>query len=133
MSTVYDNLTTDYLSQFNQPLSISAMNKLDQFPFLQKLNYGAQIGNIKQDFHGLADFNFQMAQYSSTQGLLGVAWNLIKQLAPKNLIVDRGTYTDPQLGQVGLIFQSIPNFSQVFSVSQQDLSSASSLAAKVGL
>lgn len=131
MSTVYDQLTSDYLEQFDRPISVSAMNKLDQFSFLQDLAYNGQIGYIMKDFHGLQDFITEMQTYSATNAILTAAWASIQQLAPLNLQVALNTYQDPDLGTVGLLFQSIPNYAQVFALSPDDLNSTSAIADKV--
>lgn len=131
MSIIFDQLTSDYLSQFDRPLSVPAMNKLDQFSFLQQLAYNGQIGYIMKDFHGLDDFVTQMTVYSATNPILTGAWATIKPIAPKNLQVSLKTYEDSDLGRVGLLFLSIPNYAQVFALSPDDLQDPNAIDNKV--
>lgn len=115
------NLAADYLAGFDKTLSISAMARLSVFPFLQKLGFAGQQGSLASNFHGLHDWVSQMRLYSSAHPVLGLGWKAIEQIAQLNLKANAQTYTDPSLGQVGLLFRTIPNYGQVFAVSEQDL------------
>lgn len=120
---VQAQVSAQYLQQFNLPLGVSGMQKLSEFPALQQLGYAGQLGSMKQDFHGLADFNQQMAKYSSASAILKLAWSLISSIAPNNINIARELFTSPGLGTVGQAFQSIEGFAQVFALTPADLSS----------
>lgn len=122
---VQQQVSAQYLQQFNLPLGVSGMQKLSEFPALQQLGYAGQLGSMKNDFHGLADFNQQMSKYSSANGILEAAWSLISSIAPNNINIARELYTAPGLGTVGQAFQSIEGFAQVFALTPSDLSSPS--------
>lgn len=130
---VHDDISDQYLQQFNRSIGISGMQKLSQFPALQQLGYNGQLGSIKNDFHGLSDFKSQMAKYSSASFTLRVAWSLISAIVPNNVSIARMLTTVPGLGTVGQMFSSIHNFGQVFGLSSQDLSSPAAVANKVSL
>lgn len=123
---VQPQVSAEYLQQFNLPLGVSGMQKLSEFPTLQQLGYNGQLNSIKADFHGLADFNQQMAKYSSASAILEAAWSLISAIAPNNINIARELISSPGLGTVGQMFQSITGFAQIFSLSPSDLSSPAS-------
>lgn len=128
--TVHQQIAADVLNEFNMPLSVSAMSKLQQFPMLQKLAFNGHLNDLKANFHGLKEFNIQMDLYSSTNPILTAAWKAIKHLAPQNLQIAGLLFTDPSLGTVGNLFQSIHNFGRVFSVLPTPLPSLESIAKK---
>lgn len=127
------NISDDYLQQFNRPIGISGMQKLQQFPFLQKLGYNGQLGSMKNDFHGLLDFKAQLTKYSSVSRTLRLAWALIQAIVPNNVNISSLLISPPGLGQVGNLFQSVHNFGQVFALSPSDLTSPATVAAKVSV
>lgn len=130
---VHDDISDQYLQQFNRSIGISGMQKLSQFPALQQLGYNGQLGSIKNDFHGLKDFKTQMNTFSSVSATLRLAWSMISSIVPGNAIIGRLLISPPGLGSVGKMFSSIHNFGQVFSLSPQDLTSPSAIASKVSL
>lgn len=131
MSTVHDDIADKYLEQFDQPLSISAMKKLRQFPMLQELGYNGQLSHMKEAFHGLKEFNVHMDMYSATNIILTIAWKVIKSLAPKNPFLELKLFVGGALGKVGLLFKSIHNFDKVFSVNTDDVLDPDKLAKKI--
>lgn len=130
---VQSQVSTQYLKAFSLPIGVSGMQKLQQFPALQQLGYAGQLASIKNDFHGLVDFNLQMSQYSSVSGMLTVAWSLIKYIAPNNANVGRLLFTAPGLGSVGQLFQTIQSFGQVFALTPNDLTSPTKVSAKASV
>lgn len=128
--SVQDLAASDYLDKFSRPLSVSAMSKLRQFGFLQELGYNGQLDSMKKDFHGLKEFNTHMDMYSNTNGILKIAWAIIKNLVPKNLFIEALILPLGQLGRVGKLFLQIPTFGQVFGASPDQLSPPS-LASKL--
>lgn len=130
---VHDQVSDQYLAQFNRSIGISGMQKLSQFPALQQLGYNGQLGSIKNDFHGLSDFKSQLAKYSSVSATLRAAWALISAVVPNNVSIQRLLIVSPSLGSVGKMFSSIHNFGQVFGLSSKDLTSPTAVANKVAL
>ena len=130
--SVQTNIAAGYLSAFEGPIGVSVMSKLTQWPFLQQLGFAGTLDQSSSTFHGLKDFNLQMNMYSSTNGLLKIAWNVIKQFVLNNAEVLALEYHAPNLGKVGRIFQVLTSFGQVFALSPSELKSPGSIAAKVG-
>lgn len=130
---VQSQVSNQYLQVFNLPIGVSGMQKLQQFPALQELGYAGQLASLKNDFHGLVDFNQQMAKYSSVSGLLGIAWSLIKYISPNNPNIARLLFTAPGLGTVGQLFQTIHGFGQVFALTPDDLKTPSTVNAKTSV
>lgn len=127
---VQNQIASGYLTQFNRPLAVSAVLKLQSWSTLQNLGYNGQLSYLKSDFHGLQDFKTQMSLYSSSHIILTVAWNLIKSFVLNNLSIVLKMFVDPVMGQVGSLFRSIANFGQVFSASPSELMDPSGLATK---
>lgn len=127
--TVQTQVSAQYLQAFNLPIGVSGMQKLQTFPALQKLGYAGQLGLMKADFHGLTDFKNQMSVYSSVSTTLTIAWNLIKAVVPNNPNILLELFTAPGLGTVGLAFQSISGFGQVFALTPSNLQSPSATTA----
>lgn len=126
-------ITDSYLQQFNRSISVSAMQKLQQFPALQVLGYNGQLASMKKDFHGLNDFRDQMAKYSSVSHTLRIAWSIIQYMVPINASILALLFTSPSLGTVGNAFKSINGFGQVFALSPADLQSPATVDAKASL
>ena len=127
---VHDQVSDQYLAQFNKSVGVSGMQKLQQFPELQKLGHAGTLSHLKQDFHGLTDFKSQMAKYSSVSHTLRVAWALISAIAPNNPSIAAKLTSVPGLGSVGKDFLSIHNFGQVFSLSPGDLKTPGAVKSK---
>jgi hypothetical protein len=117
---IQNSVASDYLDQFDQPLSVSAITKLQSFAFIQQLTYNGILASLAANVHGLQDWYDQMTIYSSTNLLLDNAWDSIKDIALKNLELQKQIYDDADLGRVGLLFQSIDNFGSVFTVTPDD-------------
>jgi hypothetical protein len=124
-------LSSDYLAGFDKVLSISVMARLSVFPFLQQLGFAGQQGSLVQNYHGLQDFVTQMKLYSSAHPVLELGWKAIEQTALLNLKANAQTFADPDLGRVGILFQTMPNFGQVFSVSEQDLANPDQISKSI--
>lgn len=130
---VQQQVSAEYLAQFNLPIGVSGMQKLQSFPQLQVLGYNGQLGSMKNDFHGLQDFKSQMQTFSSVSTTLKIAWNLIKNIVPNNISIARMLISPPGLGSVGSAFQSISGFGQVFSLQPGDLATPATVKAKVSV
>lgn len=130
---VHADISDQYLQQFDRSVGVSGMQKLQEFPALQKLGYAGQLGSLKNDFHGLQDFRSQMDLYSSANHILKIAWSLIKNIVPNNPNIARMLFTAPGLGIVGDAFKSIHNFGQVFALSPGDLKSPETVQAKASV
>lgn len=128
---IHEGIASDVLQQFNMPLSVSSMTKLQQFPMLQQLSFNGQLSSMNDTFHGVKDFTLQMDLYSSYHPILTAAWKLIKGLAPKNPSVTSLLFQDKALGKVGSLFKSIHGFGQVFGINPNPLPDISSLSNKV--
>jgi hypothetical protein len=129
--SVQTNIADGYLSAFEGPVGVSVMSKLTQWPFLQQLGFAGTLDQSSSTFHGLKDFTLQMNMYSSTNGLLKIAWNIIKQFVLNNAQVKALEYQDPNLGSVGLAFKTLTSSGQVFALSPSELQSPGSVAMKV--
>lgn len=127
---VHDSVSDQYLQQFDRSVGVAGMQKLQEFPSLQKLGYHGQLGSMKNDFHGLTDFKTQMSKYSSVSKTLKIAWSLISAIVPNNISILRMLFTAPGLGTVGNAFKSIHGFGQVFALSAGDLKSPATVASK---
>lgn len=130
---VHDDLSDQYLQQFDRSVGVSGMQKLQEFPSLQKLGYNGQLNHLKQGFHGLTDFKTQMAKYSSVSKKLLIAWALISAVVPNNPSILKLLFSAPGLGTVGDAFKSIHNFGQVFALSPSDLKSPATVQSKVSV
>lgn len=126
---VQDQISNSYLQTFDRPLSVSAVDKLRQFPFLQELGYNGQLGHLKDNFHGLKEFNVQMDMYSQ-HPLLKAAWTIIKYIAPKNPFITAKLFISSTMGSVGNLFQGLQGFDKVFSLSPDELKDPTQIAAK---
>lgn len=116
-------LAADASAAYDRPLVVPVISKLTKFPFLQELAFNGQLGFLAKSFVGLADFFDNMTTYSSTHPILLAAWATIQERVPLNLDLQDQLYISEALGQVGLAFQEIPNFDQVFAVDPSDLES----------
>ena len=119
-----NNIAADTAASYDRPIAVSVINKLEKFPFMQELAYNGILGFLKQGFLGLQDFFEEMTVYSSVSTLLKAAWSLIVHRAPLNLDVERNLYTTESLGTVGLAFQRMIGYDQVFAVDPDDLQDA---------
>lgn len=126
---VQSQISNGYLQKFDRPLSVSAIDKLSQFSFLQELGFNGQLGYMKDNFHGLREFNDQMTKYS-THPILLAAWNVIKTIAPKNPFIAVKLFVSSSMGNVGNLFKGIQGFDKVFSLSPTELSDPSKIATK---
>jgi hypothetical protein len=130
---IQNSISDQFLQQFDRSIGVSGMQKLQQFPALQKLGHAGQLSLLKNDFHGLKDFKAQMKLYSSSSTILKIAWSLISSIVLNNPTIAVLLTNIPGLGMVGQAFQSIHNFGQVFSLSPGDLTSPSTVASKVSI
>ena len=119
-----NNIAADTAASYDRPIAVSVINKLEKFPFMQELAYNGILGFLKQGFLGLQDFFEEMTVYSSVSTLLKAAWGLIVHRVPLNLDVERNLYTTESLGTVGLVFQQMVGYDQVFAVDPDDLQDA---------
>lgn len=131
--TIHNQISDQYLQQFNRSIGVSGMQKLQSFPELQLLGYNGQLSFMKNDFHGLQDFKTQLSTYSSVSATLRAAWSLIKYIVPNNMSIQNLLFSSPGLGVVGKAFQSIHGFGQVFSLSPNDLTSPSAVSTKAAV
>lgn len=117
---IQDSGQASYLADFDKPISISVMTQLSQWAFQQQLAYNAQLPYMAADFLGLQDAYDQLNIYSSSNSILQTAWKTIQNTLKLNLNVNKELYVDPSLGQVGILFQSIPSYAKVFTASSDD-------------
>lgn len=130
---VQDNVSDQYLEQFDRPIGVSGMQKLQEFPMLQQLGYNGQLSSMKNDFHGLQDFKDQMSKYSSVSHTLKIGFTIIQAIIPNNPSIGRLLITSPGMGTVGKLFSTIQGFGQVFALTPSDLASPSSVSAKASV
>lgn len=130
-SNVQDKIASDYLAQFDRPLSVSSMLKLRRWPMLQELGFNGQLGHMKNTFHGLKDFKRQMEMYSSTHWILKLAWKVISSLVLNNAMVKMLLFTSASLGEVGKLFKSIGSFEQVFAVKPDEVLDPTKVKTKI--
>lgn len=125
------NISAGYLSAFENPLGVSVMAKLAQWPVLQRLGFAGSLGHLNQNFHGLTDFKNELTDYSSTSDLLEAAWLVIKQVVPVNPVVSALLFSSPTLGQVGKEFQQLSGFGQVFAITPDQLKQPTAIQSAV--
>jgi hypothetical protein len=125
-----DQIASELNAQYSRPITISVMRRLDEWPFLQTLGFQASLKDSSEMFHGLEDFVEQIEDYSSANPTqLGGPMSVIAPRAPLNANVEREMYEDPTLGEVGLTFESLAGFGQVFAVSPDELQESPTAAA----
>lgn len=118
--TVQTSLAIGTVNQFGVPLSVSLVCKSQDWQTRQKISYQSIIDNIRQDFHGLADFKQQMTMYSNALGTSGkIAWQVIQALVPNNAKVLSEELEVAGMGLVGAFLLSIPGFGQVLGIVPQ--------------
>lgn len=120
-TAVQDNLASGILDQFHVTIGLNLQSKLQDWQGRQSIQYGAQKGLMKQDWHSLSDFNFQMNLYSSASHTLRVAWRLIKALVPNNPKLLATLVTIPGFGQVGKQVLSLVGISNIIVAPQNIL------------
>lgn len=118
---VQDNIADDYLAQYNLNLGVSAVNKIDQFSYIQELTYNGILSFLTANFLGLQDWSDQIQTYSQTNAILKVAYTAIQTLVDNNSITSRNLVNIDGLGEVGSAFESIQGFSKVFTLSDSEL------------
>ena len=128
---VQTSIAAGYLSSFENPIGVSVMSKLAQWPTIQKLGFAGQLGHMNANFHGLEDFKNEIAAYSATNGLLEAAWQVIKQIVPMNPAIIPLLFQSDVLGQVGVEFQQLSGFGQAFAINPTQLKSPASITSQV--
>jgi len=98
-------------------ISIPIVSKASQWRGQQQLQYASIINYIKNDFHGLSDFQTEMTIYSSTHPILAKAWSTISSMVPVNAQVSLQMYYDILMGPVGNAFLNMIGFGTVFAAS----------------
>lgn len=123
---IQDNISNDYLAQYNKNLGVSAVQKVNNFAFIQKLTYNGILESLKENFLGLQDWADQIKLYSATNPVqLTAAYNAIKTLVPLNTETQLNIIDSDTLGKVGNLFESIQGYDKVFSLSDSDLTDPS--------
>ena len=128
---IQDNISNDYLAQYNLNLGVSAVQKINNFAFIQKLTYNGILESLKENFLGLKDWSDQIAAYSATNGsILTPAYNVIKSIIPLNAEVTKNIVDSESLGLVGNLFETVQGFDKVFSLSDSELTDPSTITQK---
>lgn len=83
-NNVQNQLAGGILDQFHVNIGLNLQTKLQDWSSRQDLQYESMKGLMNKDWHSIADFNFQLAQYSSTNLILRAAWAVIQSLVPNN-------------------------------------------------
>lgn len=122
--TIHDQIAADYAAKYGRTISVSSMQKMKNWQFLQEMGYGGVLKHLKADFHGVKDFKKQLATYSSTHWILRKAWAVIVSMVLSNAEIALKMFSGGILGQVGNIFRNVPGFGQVFATNFDELSSA---------
>lgn len=81
---VQSQLASGILDQFHVNIGLNLQSKLTDWSGRQDLQYESMKGLMNKDWHSLSDFYFQLSLYSSTNRILRIAWQLIKNLVPNN-------------------------------------------------
>lgn len=111
------------------PLSVTVINKMQDWQQRQVLQYAALKGHMVSDFLGLRDWQQQITMYSATNALiLGAAYKAIKVFIDKNVIANSQCIPHPILGKVGRSILSFFGLETAFRVPQEILTKPSSLS-----
>lgn len=105
--------SADYLQQFETEISVSFIEKAQDWKTRQQIQYWAMKALITDDFFGLDDWAEQIQLYSAASAILQTPYNVIKTLVPRNRNVVQDLLNDDELGVVGKELLSIYGFSQV--------------------
>jgi len=130
-NTVQSNISSQVSNQFNVNIGLNLQSKLTDWPSRQDMQYESMKGNMNLDFHGLEDFNFQMAAYSATNGILSAAWNIIKGMAPNNPKLLMSLVKIPGFGQVGQSVLSLIGIQSILVAPQSILQNPTALASTI--
>jgi hypothetical protein len=128
-----NELSAASLMQFARPVTISFVDKAQDWPTRQKIAYEAMLALLKADFHGLKDFSEQMELFSTANPMqLKAPWAAIKALAPLNRNLLLRLVPDPLLGtMVGRFLSTVLGFSRINLQPEEIL--AGSLGSKLGI
>ena len=117
MSTQQSNTAAALnLQQFDRPIGVTIIPAGQTWKDRQQVQYAALKGLLKEDFHGLADFNEQMEMYSRTNlPILYKAWMVVKPMVPLNRKILQSLVMNTRLGMfVGKLLSSILGFDATF-------------------
>jgi hypothetical protein len=122
---VQSTLASGILDSFHVSIGLSLQSKQQDWQGRQATQYGAMKGLTTQDFHGLADFNNEMSSYSSTNGILMSAWNIIKNLVPNNPTITSTLVNITGFGMVGQQVLSLVGVTNLLIAPQDVLQNSS--------
>lgn len=120
-SGVQNQIAAELVQSFDRPISVSVIEKVGKFQFLQELGFGGQLSYAKEQFHGLSDWYQQMTMYSGASFMLSIPWAVIQAIARLNTGVLKNLSLSGALGMVGNAFKKMVGFSQVFAASSDEL------------
>lgn len=119
---IQDNISDDYLSQYNLSLGVSATQKLTSFAFIQKLTYNGILEQLKENFLGLQDWVNQITLYSAANPVqLTSSFNTIKNIINLNTEIASHIIYDTNLGFVGELYNNVQGAGKVFNLSGNEL------------
>jgi hypothetical protein len=126
-NTVQSNLASGILDSFHVSIGLSLQSKLQNWQGRQDMQYESMKGLMNADFHSLLDFKFQMALYSSTNGILQIAWGLIQAMVPNNAKLLATLIRIPSFGNIplGSSVLSLVGVSNIITAPQDILTSQS--------
>jgi len=134
MPEVQDAMSSASLADFQVPVSVVMITQTQDWQTRQKIAYAAQIGLIKNDFLGLADWQEQINIYSAANApYLTTPMNAIKALVPRNRNVLMTLVLDPVLGWVGEFLESIYGLAQTFVTPAEVLNNSSDPGSELGV
>jgi hypothetical protein len=124
---------TTALAQYLRPIGVSIIPDGQDWSSRQQIQYEAMKGLMKDDFHGLADFNEQMNLYSSTNiQILKPAYTAMKPLIKINRNILQKLIYNPILGMwVGKLLMKVVGFEKAFTVPQDILEDNVALKARL--
>lgn len=128
---VQSQLASGILDQFHVSIGLNLQSKLQDWQGRQMTQYGSIKGLMNADWHGLADFDFQMSLYSSANHILRIAWKLIKSLVPNNPKILLTLIKIPGFGQVGMQVLSLIGISNILVAPQDILKNANTFNATI--
>jgi len=130
-----DNIAALTLQNFDRPVAVAILPAGQTWKVRQQIQYEALKGLMKEDFHGLDDFEEQLDLYSKTnQMILTPAFTAIRALIPLNRKILQKLTMNSKLGMwVGRYLTQIFGFEKVFAVPTEILEDNAALKSTVSI
>lgn len=131
--TVQDLTATSALAQYLRPVGVSILPAGRDWSSRQQIQYEAMKGLMKEDFHGLDDFNEQMNLFAATNPMyLRPGYTAIKPMIPLNRKILMKLVFNPVLGLwVGRLLLKLVGFEKAFTVPTEILEDNAALKTRL--